>query len=165
MNPLVEDISETCLSSAKSICYFFCLPLSSQPRLREHPCCCALRRLSLGRLLNGKQKNSIYSPRTLGRGQAYISEMSSTSGCKGAKYFQQFGPSFFGMSSASGNMGATDFQEFGPRFLACHVPNVACQGAPISIQSISSVSCRVRILRVSISMPCRGHPVGACYLA
>ena len=64
-----------------------------------------------------------------------------------------------GMSSTSGYMGATYFQEFGSRFLACHVPNVACHGVSISIVSISSVSCRVRILRVSVSMPCRGHPV------
>ena len=95
---------------------------------------------------------------TLGRGWAYISDMSSTSGYMGAKYFQEFGPRFFDMSSASGYMGATYFQEFGPRFLACHVPNVACHGVSISIVSISSVSCRVRILRVSVSMPCRGHP-------
>ena len=43
---------------------------------------------------------------------------------------------------------------FWSRFLACHVPNVACHGVSISIVSISSVSCRV-----SVSMPCRGHPV------
>ena len=43
-------------------------------------------------------------------------------------------------------------------FLACHVLNVACHGVSISIVSISSVSCRVRILRVSVSMPCHGHP-------
>ena len=42
-------------------------------------------------------------------------------------------------------------------FLASHVLNVACHGMSISIVSISSVSCRVRILRVSVSMPCRGH--------
>ena len=62
------------------------------------------------------------------------------------------------MSSASGYMGAKYVQEFGPRCLACHVPNVACHGVSISIVSISSVSCRVRILRVSVSVPCRGHP-------
>ena len=43
-------------------------------------------------------------------------------------------------------------------FLACHVLNVACHGVSISIVSMSSVSCRVRLLRVSVSMPCRGHP-------
>ena len=64
----------------------------------------------------------------------------------------------FDMSSASGYMGATYFQECGPRLLACHVPNVACHGVSISIVPISSVSCRVRILRVSVCMPCRGHP-------
>ena len=95
---------------------------------------------------------------TLGRGRAYIFDMSSTSGYMGEKYVQEFGPRFFDMSSASGYMGAKYFQEFGPRFLACHVPNVACHGVSISIVSISSVSCRVRILRVSVSMPCRDHP-------
>ena len=64
---------------------------------------------------------------TLGRGRAYISDMSSTSGYMGAKYFQVFGPIFFDMSSASGYMGAKYFQEFGPICWACHVPNVACQ--------------------------------------
>ena len=34
----------------------------------------------------------------------------------GAKYFQEFGPMFFGMSSASGYMGAKYVQELGPRF-------------------------------------------------
>ena len=63
------------------------------------------------------------------------------------------------MSSASGYMGATYFQEFGPSFLACHVPKVASHGVSISIVSISSVLCRARILRVSVSMSCRGHPV------
>ena len=54
---------------------------------------------------------------TLGRGRAYISDMSSTSGYVGAKYFQEFGPRFLDMSSASGCMGAKYFQEFGPRFV------------------------------------------------
>ena len=53
---------------------------------------------------------------TLGRGRAYISDMSSTSGYMGAKYFQEFGPRFFAMFSVSGYMGATYFQEFGPIF-------------------------------------------------
>ena len=44
-------------------------------------------------------------------------------------------------------------------FLACHVPNVACHGVSISIVSISSMSCHVRILRVSVSVTCRGHPL------
>ena len=73
-------------------------------------------------------------------------------------YFNDFGPRFFDMSSASGYMGENYFQEFGPRCLACHVPNVACHGVPISIVSIGSVSRRVRILLVSVSMPCLGHP-------
>ena len=84
--------------------------------------------------------------------------MSSTSGYMGAKSIQECGPRFFVMSSASGYMGAIYVQEFGPRFLACHVPTVACHGVSRSIVSISCVSCRVRILRVSVSMPCRGHP-------
>ena len=53
---------------------------------------------------------------TLGRGRAYISDMSSTSGYMGAKYFQEFGPIFFGVSSASGYMGVKYFQAFGARF-------------------------------------------------
>ena len=87
-------------------------------------------------------------------------DMSSASGYMGAKYFQVFGSIFFDMYSASGYMGATYFQESGPRFSAGHVPNVACRGVSISIASISSVSCHVRILRVSVSMPCLGHTVG-----
>ena len=55
---------------------------------------------------------------TLGRGRAYISDMSSTSGYMGGKYFQKIGPRFFDMSSASGYMGAKYFQKIGPRFLA-----------------------------------------------
>ena len=62
------------------------------------------------------------------------------------------------MSSTSGYMGAKYFQEFGPGCLACHVPNVACHGVSISIVSTSSVSCRVIYLRVGVSVPCRGHP-------
>ena len=85
-------------------------------------------------------------------------DMSSTSGYMDAKSFQEFGPRFFDMSSASGYIGANYLQECGPRFVACHVPNAACHGMPISIVSISSVSCRVRILHGSVSMPCHGHP-------
>ena len=73
---------------------------------------------------------------TLGRGWAYISDMLST----------------------GGNMGAKYFQEFGPRLLACHVPNLACHGVSISCVSMSSVWCHVIILRASVSVPCRGHP-------
>ena len=112
-------------------------------------------------------------------------DMSSTSGCTGETHFQEFGPRSFDMSLASVYMGEKYVQEFGPiflscpqlvgtwvktisrklvpdfwrvmLFLACHVLNVAFHGVSISIVSISSVSCRVRILRVSVSMPCRGH--------
>ena len=54
---------------------------------------------------------------TLGRGRAYISDMSSTSGYMGAKYFQKIGPRLFDMSSASVYMGATYFQELDSRFV------------------------------------------------
>ena len=87
-----------------------------------------------------------------------MSDMSSTNGYMGTKYVQEFGPIFFDMSSTSGNMCAKSFEEFGPRFLACHVPNLACHGVSISCVSINSVSCHVIILRVSVSVPCRGHP-------
>ena len=95
---------------------------------------------------------------SLGRGTAHISDMSSTSGYMGAKYVQEFSPIFFDMSSASGYMGTKYFLEVGRRFVACHVPNVACLGVSLSIVSISSVSCRVRSLGVSVSMPCHCHP-------
>ena len=57
----------------------------------------------------------------LGRGQAYIFDIFSTSGYIGETYLQEFGPRFFDKSSASGYMGEIYFQEFGPRNLACHV--------------------------------------------
>ena len=87
---------------------------------------------------------------TLGRGWAYISDMSSTSGNMGQNIFRNLVPDLL----TCPQLGATYFQEFGPIFLACHVPNVACHGVSISIVSISSVSCCVRILRVSVSVPC-----------
>ena len=40
-----------------------------------------------------------------GRGWAYISDMSSTSGYVSAKYFQEFGPRFFEMSLESPRRG------------------------------------------------------------
>ena len=73
---------------------------------------------------------------TLGRGRAYIFDMSSTSGYMGEKYVQEFGPRFFDMSSASGYMGEKYFQEFGPRFLACHVIfGVSCSKCVMSCQN------------------------------
>ena len=51
---------------------------------------------------------------TLGRGRAYISDMSSTSGYMGVKCFQEFGPRFFDMSS--GYMGAHFFRNLVPDF-------------------------------------------------
>ena len=78
--------------------------------------------------------------------------------------FRNLVPDFFDMSSASGYMGDFFFRNLVPDFwrvmlfLACHVLNVACHGVSISIVSIISVSCRVRILRVSMFMPCHGHP-------
>ena len=46
----------------------------------------------------------------LGRGWAYISDMSSTGGYMGAADFQEFGPRFFDMSSARGYMGEEYFR-------------------------------------------------------
>ena len=79
---LFEKIWKICPSSAESQEYmlFFCLPLSScstsahndrrAPRCgaipRAHPCCCVLRRLSLGWLFNGKQKINTYSWQRMG---------------------------------------------------------------------------------------------------
>ena len=71
MYPLGEDMSKIYARPLPRM-LFFCLPLSIQPRLNTQqqgraggrhtggarPCCCVL---SLGWLLNGKQKNSIYS--------------------------------------------------------------------------------------------------------
>ena len=56
---------------------------------------------------------------SLGRGWASISDMSSTSGYMGEKYFQEFCLRFFDMSSASGYMGEKHFREFGPKILTC----------------------------------------------
>ena len=68
--------------------------------------------------------------------------MPSASGYMGEKYFQEFGPIFFGMSSASGYMGEKYFQEIGPIFLRCHVIfGVSC--------SKCCVSWRVNINRVN----------------
>ena len=76
---MVEKCQDTCPSSAKSICYFSvchrvvkgqppqhattvaCAPGVAPPAPCARPCCCVLRRLSLGWLLNGKQKNILYS--------------------------------------------------------------------------------------------------------
>ena len=77
----------------------------------------------------------------LGRGQAYIFDMSSTSGYMGATYSQKFCPSHEGRHDIFG--------------VFCL--NLACYGVCISFVSISSVSSLVRILHVSVSMPCRGH--------
>ena len=93
-----------CPSSAKSIVMqFFCLPLSSQPRLD---------------LLSTQQKGRAWGVPHRGRAplllcaeegplklhillaeDGHISDMSSTSGYMGAKYVQEFGPRFFHMSS------------------------------------------------------------------
>ena len=86
---------------------------------------------------------------------------SSTNGYMGITYFQECGPRFLTCPQLVGTWVQNIFQEFVPIFLPCHVPSVACHGVSISIVSISSVSCRVRILRVSMSMPCRGHPAAA----
>ena len=46
---------------------------------------------------------------TLGRGWAYISDMSSTSGNMGAKHFEEFGPSFFDIAQILGGPTITNF--------------------------------------------------------
>jgi len=138
---LKKNVKHIWPSSAKSICF-----------------CLSLRVVSPGSTFSAHNNRDARG----GEGTAphiFLTCLPSTSGYVGAKYVQEFGARFFHMSSASGYMGAKYVQEFGPRFLACHVPNVACHGVSIPIVSISSVLCGVRILRVSVSMACRGHPV------
>ena len=72
-----------CPLSARSM-LFFGLPLSSQPRLN------LLSPQQQGRADYSMANRKITY--TLGRGRAYILDMSSTSGNMGAKYFQGFGP-------------------------------------------------------------------------
>ena len=92
-------------------------------------------------------------------------DMPSTSGYMGEKYFQEFGPRFFFLTCPQlvGTWVKKMFRNLVPDvwrvmlFLACHVLNVACHGVSISIVSIISLSCRVRILHVSMFMPCHGH--------
>ena len=89
--------------------------------------------------------------------------MLSASGYMGETYFQEFGPIFLTCLQLVGtwvkNIFRNSVSDFWRvmLFVACHVLNVACHGVSISIVSIISVSCRVRILRVSMFMPCRGH--------
>ena len=79
----------------------------------------------------------------------------------GENYFQDFGPRFSWVKHIFRIWSQTFWHVM--LFLECHVLNVACHGVSISIVSISSVSCCVRILRVSVSMPCCGHPANqAC---
>ena len=100
---------------------------------------------------------------TLGRGRAYIFDMSSTSGYMDETYFRNLVPYFLTCPQLVDTWVKHIFRNLVPDFwrvmlfLACHVLNVACHGVSISIVSIISVSCRVRILRVSMFMPCRGH--------
>ena len=112
--------------------------------------------------------------------------MPSASGYMGEKYFQEFGPKIMTCPQLVGTCVKNILRNLVPDFLtcpqlvgtwvkhifrnlvsdfwrvmlslACHVLNVSCHGVSISIVSIMSVSCRVRILRVSMFMPCRGHP-------
>ena len=91
--------------------------------------------------------------------------MFSASGYMGEKYFQEFGPKFMTCPQLVGTWVKTILRNLVPDFwrvmlfLACHVLNAACHGVSISVVSIISVSCRVRILRVSMFMPCHGHLV------
>ena len=66
---------------------------------------------------------------TLGRGRAYIFDMSSYQNLGSGSWYQ----------------------------VACRVPNVACHAVSIPFVSKSSVSCRVINLRVGVSVPCRSH--------
>ena len=83
-------------------------------------------------------------------------DMPSASGYMGEKYFQEFGPKFMTCPQLVGTWVKHIFRNLVPDFwrvmlfLACHVLNVACHGVSISIVSIISVSCRVRILRVIV---------------
>ena len=86
---------------------FFCLPLSSQPRLNLLTTPPRPLRAHAPRA-GGEVDYSMANRKIayiLGRGWAYMSDMSSTSGYMGAKYVQEFGPRFFDMSSAGGYMG------------------------------------------------------------
>ena len=62
-----------------------------------------------------------------------MSDMSSTSGYMGEKYFQEFGPICFDKSSASGYMGEKYFQEIGPRSFDM----ILSHGAPSSLNMSS----------------------------
>ena len=106
MYPLVEDMSKVknvCPSSAKSICYFSvchwvvsqgsgCSGHSAYLSISQHT-----GRTREGALADYSMANRKIAY-TLGRGRAYISDMSSTSGYMGEKYFQEFGPRFLDMS-------------------------------------------------------------------
>ena len=93
-NIWVRKCQKICPSSAKSICYFsVChwLPCSSCMLRYAEICWVAWAAWALADYSMANRKIAY----TLGRGRAYISDMSSTSGYMGAKYFQKNGPIFF----------------------------------------------------------------------
>ena len=89
---------------------FFCLPLSSQPRLR------LLRPLSISQHTRRTRQG-----RGAARGQAYIFDMSSTSGYTGEKYFQEFGPRFLSCPQPVSTWVKNMFRNLISHFLA-HTP-------------------------------------------
>ena len=107
MYPLVEDMSKIYARHLPRVyaIFLFAIDYSAKAQHTTTVVCRALAEYSMA------NRKIAY---TLGRGLAYISDMSSTSGYMGAKYVQEFGPRFLDMFSASGYMGATYFQEFRP---------------------------------------------------
>ena len=55
---------------------------------------------------------------TLGRGWAYVFDMSSTSGYMGTTYLEKFGPGFFDMPQLVGTWVQNMFRNSGPVFSA-----------------------------------------------
>ena len=107
MYPLVEDMSEMYARPLPRVYVIFLCAIEYSAKAQhtttgarapsvEHPppppraplLVCGERALSEYSMANRKIAY------TRGRGKAYISDMSSTSGYMGAKYFQEFGPRF-----------------------------------------------------------------------
>ena len=85
MYPLVEDMSDIYAHPLPRVyvIFLFAIEYSAKAQPPQH---------------------TTTGARALGRGRAYIFDMSSASGYMGAKYVHDFAPIFFGMSSASGYM-------------------------------------------------------------
>ena len=131
---------------------FFCLPLSSQPRLR------LLRPLSISQHTKRTREG-----RGAEDGHIFLTCLQLV-GTWVKNIFRNLVPDFLTCPQLVGTWVKNIFRNLVPDFwrvmlfLACHVLNVVCHGVSISIVSISSVSCRVIYLRVGVSVPCRGHP-------